>query len=356
MDVTVPIAPRVRRFVPFVSNKDDGDKDAGPKDVGQNDGAPHAAPSQEFPLMSGHETTDPVLPGSALVRTPSDTAWDSREATVYYRRAVINFCDSEGHVKPRDVKMPIAVNKSAWDGTGTLGAVVRSTSQPRGGGKTQVKERFLVQAPLSYTWNHSRWTSLSKFTTIGGEPVADHVRTSLENEFREREREAVEVKSEKSEVQDTRDWDSDVQPKKKRKTTRSLLEELVSFTRNDARVEQSPRPTKGAASTAIKALKEAHATQLGALKKDHQTALKEALFEERRKHQDKWHEVVGPLKEVLEKAKKKAAEAQVEVPDLTVQVNYEKALRVELEGRLAQGQSLAETLKAQLDAQKEITA
>ena len=84
--------------------------------------------------------------------------------------------------------------------------------------------------------------------------------------------------------------------------------------------------------------------------------MKEALFEERRKHQDKQHEVVGPLKEAVEKAKKKAAEAQVEVSDLTVQVNQEKALRVELEGRLAQGQSLAGTLKAQLDAQKEMTA
>ena len=37
-----------------------------------------------------------------------------------------------------------------------------------------------------------------------------------------------------------------------------------------------------------------------------------------------------------------------------MQVNQEKALRVELEGRLAQGQ--AETLKTQLDAQKEMTA
>ena len=44
-------------------------------------------------------------------------------------------------------------------------------------GKTQTKERFLLPTPLNYTWNHSRCTSLSKFTTIGGEPVADHVRT-----------------------------------------------------------------------------------------------------------------------------------------------------------------------------------
>ena len=62
------------------------------------------------------------------------------------------------------------------------------------------------------------------------------------------------------------------------------------------------------------------------------------------------------MKEALEKAKKTAAEAKVEVSDLTVQVNQEKALRVELEGRLAQGQSLAQTLKTQLDAQKEMTA
>ena len=92
-----------------------------------------------------------------------------------------------------------------------------------------------------------------------------------------------------------------------------------------------------------------------ALKKEHQTALKEALFEERQKDKGKQHEVLGPLKEALEKAKKKPVEAQVEVSDLTVQVNQEKALRVELEGQLAQGQSLAETLKTQLDAQKEMT-
>ena len=95
--------------------------------------------------------------------------------------------------------------------------------------------------------------------------------------------------------------------------------------RSDARAEQSPRPTKGAASTEIKALKEAHATEVRALSKEHQTALKEALFEECRKHQDKQQEVVGLLKEALQKAKKKAAEAQVEVSDLRVQVNQEKA-------------------------------
>ena len=111
------------------------------------------------------------------------------------------------------------------------------------------------------------------------------------------------------------------------------------------------QPTRPHRSTEIKALKEAHATEVRALKKEHRTALKEPLFEERRKHQDK-QQVVGPLKEALEKAKKKAAGAQVEVSDLTVQVNQEKALRVELEGRLAQGHSLAETLKTQLDAQK----
>ena len=63
--------------------------------------------------MSGEETTDPVLCGSAVVRTPSDAAWDSKGATVYYKRAVINFCDSEGHLKPCDVKMPIAINSPA---------------------------------------------------------------------------------------------------------------------------------------------------------------------------------------------------------------------------------------------------
>ena len=213
-----------------------------------------------------------------------------------------------------------------------------------------------MHAPLNYTSNHSRWTSLSKLRNIGGEPVADHVRTLSENEFWSREREEVQVKSEKSEAQDTRDSNLHVHPTKKRKTSLGLLEELVLSTRSDARAEQSPRPTKGAASTEIKALKEAHAPEVRALKKEHQTALREHLFEERRKHRDKQQEVVGPWKEVLEQAKKKAAEAQVEVSDLTVQVNQEKALRVELEGRLAQGESLAETLKTQLGAQKEMTA
>ena len=46
----------------------------------------------------------------------------------------------------------------------------------------------------------------------------------------------------------------------------------------------------------------------------------------------------------------------MEVSDLAVQVYQETALRLELEGRLAQGQSLAEILKPQLDAQKEMTA
>ena len=146
-DVTTPLSPRVRRFVPFVSNKDEGDRDVGQKDVGPKDGAPQGASSREFPLMSGEETTDPVPCGSAVVPTPSDAAWDSKGATVYYKRAVTNFCDSEGHLKPRDVKMPIAVNSSAWDGTGALAAVVRCTTQPRGGGKTKIKEQFLVQAP-----------------------------------------------------------------------------------------------------------------------------------------------------------------------------------------------------------------
>ena len=126
-------------------------------------------------------------------------------------------------------------------------------------------------------------------------------------------------------------------------------------TRSDTRAEQSPRPTKGAAlSTLIKALKQAHTTEVGALKKEHQTALKEACFEERRKHHDKQQEVVGPLKEAPENAKQKAAE--VEVSDVTVQVNQEKALRMELEGQLVQGLSLAKTLKTQLDSQKEMTA
>ena len=169
--------------------------------------------------------------------------------------------NTEGHLKLRDVKMPIAVNSPASDRTGTLGAAVRCTTQPRGGGKTRINERFLVLAPLNRTWNHSCLTSLSKLTTIGGEPVADHVRTSLDNEIWSRERVAVRVKSEKSEARDTRDSDSEVHPTKKLKTTRGLLEELVLSTRSDARADKSPRPTKGAASMEIEALKEAHATE-----------------------------------------------------------------------------------------------
>ena len=87
MDVTTSVAPRVRRFVPFVGNKD-----VGQKDVGQKDEAPQPAPSREFPLMSGEETTDPVPCASAVVRTPSDAVWDSKGATMYYKRVVINFC------------------------------------------------------------------------------------------------------------------------------------------------------------------------------------------------------------------------------------------------------------------------
>ena len=203
-----------------------------------------------------------------------------------------------------------------------------------------------MQAPLNYTWNQSRWTCLSKFTTIGGQTFVEHVRTSLENEFRSRERKAVQVKREKSEAEDTGDSDSDVHPTKERKTNRGILEQLVLSTRRDARAEQSPRPTKGAASTKIKALKEAHATEVVALKKKHQTALKEAPFEERRKHQDEQQNVVGPLKEALGKAKKKAAVAEVEVADLTVQVNRKKSSGSELQGRLAHGPRLAEPAKA----------
>ena len=87
----------------------------------------------------------------------------------------------------------------------------------------------------------------------------------------------------------------------------------------------------------ITALKEAHATAIPALKKEHQTALREAFFEEHRKHKDKQQEVVSLLKVALEQAKKTAAGAQVEVTHLKVQVHQEKALRVELEGWLTQG-------------------
>ena len=57
----------------------------------------------------------------------------------------------------------------------------------------------------------------------------------------------------------------------------------MSSSRSDARAEQLPWPAKGAASTEIKALKEAHTMEVRALKKEHQTASKEAIFEERRK-------------------------------------------------------------------------
>ena len=45
----------------------------------------------------------------------------------------------------------------------------------------------------------------------------------------------------------------------------------------------------------------------------------------------------------------------MQVSDLKVQINQEKALRVELEGWLAKGQSQADSLKTQLEAQKEMT-
>ena len=61
------------------------------------------------------------------------------------------------------------------------------------------------------------------------------------------------------------------------------------------------------------------------------------------------------MQEGLWQAKHTAAQAQVQVSDLKVQVNQEKVLRVELEGRLAQGQSQADCLKTQLGAQKEMT-
>ena len=113
MDPTTPSPPEFA--VPFVINKDEGDKDAGQKDAGKKDGVPQAAPSREFPLMSGEETTDPVPCGSAVVWIPSDGPWDLKRPMVYYRRAVVNICDRESHLKLRDVKMPIAVNSHAWD-------------------------------------------------------------------------------------------------------------------------------------------------------------------------------------------------------------------------------------------------
>ena len=93
----------------------------------------------------------------------------------------------------------------------------------------------------------------------------------------------MQVKSEKSEAPCTGDSDSDVHRPKKRKTTRGLLEELVPSARSDTWAHQSPRPAKGAASIEIQAHKEAHATDVRTLKKEHQSALKEAIFEQRSK-------------------------------------------------------------------------
>ena len=157
-----------------------------------------------------------------------------------YKTAIINFCDNEGHLKPCNVKKPIAIKSPAWDGSGMLKAVVRCTTQRRcttqhrGGGKMHLKQRFFVEAPLKYTWNHGRWTSLSNFTTIGGKTVADHVRTSLENDFEARPREAVQVKLENSEARDKGYSDSEVRPPQKRKTTMGLWDVLVSSARSDA--------------------------------------------------------------------------------------------------------------------------
>ena len=128
MDVTTPVAPRVCHFGPFVGKTDLGQKNLGRKDVVHKDGAPRPAPSLHFPPVSGKETTDPVPCASTVVQTPSDAAWHSKRATVCNRRAVMKSCDNEGHLKPCDVKMPIAINNLAWHGAGTLGAVVQCTS------------------------------------------------------------------------------------------------------------------------------------------------------------------------------------------------------------------------------------
>ena len=66
--------------------------------------------------MSGDETTDPAPCVIAVVWTPSDAACYSPRLTVYCRRA-INLCYNEGHFKPCNVKVPIAINNLARDGT-----------------------------------------------------------------------------------------------------------------------------------------------------------------------------------------------------------------------------------------------
>ena len=166
MDVTTPLAPRVRRFGLLVGKKDVGHKDVQPKDMGQKNGVPQPAPTREFPLMSGEETTDPVPCASAVVRTPSDATWDSNGASVYCKRAVVNFSNSQGNLKPCNVKMPIADQQPCLERNRyarSIGAVHNLASR-----RGKIMERFVAHAPLNCTWNHGHWTRVSKITTSRG--------------------------------------------------------------------------------------------------------------------------------------------------------------------------------------------
>ena len=45
--------------------------------------------------MTGEEDMDSVPSASAVVRTPSHATWDSKGATVCYKRVVINLCNGK---------------------------------------------------------------------------------------------------------------------------------------------------------------------------------------------------------------------------------------------------------------------
>ena len=170
-----------------------------------------------------------------------------------------------------------------------------------------------MQGPLNYTWNRSRCTSLSKFTTNRGEPAADHVLTSSENEFGHGNERRCKSSPRSRRPRGRGIWTRTYDPQKSGKPTRSLLEVVVLLATGDASAERLPGLAKGAISTEIMALKEAHATEVRALKKEHLPTLKHATFEEQRKHQDKRQEAIAHLKEALEQAKKTPAEAHVEI-------------------------------------------
>ena len=206
--------------------------------------------------MLGEETMDPVSCASAVIRTPSDAAWDSKGATMYYMRAIINLCDSEGYLKPCDVKMPIAINSPALDGTGTLVAVRNSASR-RGQGTYQGAIPRAGPSEL-----HMEPQPFDQFVEVhdhGVQPVADHVRTSLENELRAHASQVGEVGGPRhSGFRLART------PPEKAENHQGPLGG-AGVVGEEQRKSRAPRPAKGVASTKIKALKVAHATEVGAL-------------------------------------------------------------------------------------------